>query len=132
MKTKQKGVAALLVCYMLHTGEAAMRINYLFGGKVLFQIILFFLFFFVFFGLESLKKHWKYEVVELHSEKRLDGLPVPAVTICPQNQQTQAGFKINITDTKGFGEEMISGNVLNFFCKNKAGNKLKMCIEDQA
>ena len=101
-----------------------MRVNYLFWGKVLFQILLLTLFF-CFFGLESLKRYWKYEVVELHSEKRLDGLPVPAVTFCPQNPHTELGFKKNRTDL----EAVLNGALLDVYCKNKT--ELKICIEDE-
>ena len=100
-----------------------MKIKYLAWGKILFQICLFVVFF-NFFGLESLKRYWKYEVVVLNSEKRLDGLPVPAVTFCPRNPITGIGFKKNTTDS----EALVNGTVLDFICKN---TEVKKCIEDE-
>ena len=92
----------------------------------MFQALLFVLFF-NFFGLESLKRYWKYEVVVLDSEKRLDGLPVPAVTVCPQNPITGIGFKTNITASEAL--QLVNGTVLHIICENI---ELKKCIEDEA
>ena len=100
-----------------------MKINFLAWGKILFLICLFVLFFY-FFGLDSLKRYLKYEVVVLNSEKQLDGIPVPSVTFCARNPNTGIGFQKNYTDSEAF----LNGNVLDIICKN---SEPKKCIEDE-
>ena len=100
-----------------------MKIHFLAWGKILFQICLFVLFFY-FFGLDSLKRYLKYEVVVLNSEKQLDGIPVPSVTFCAKNPNTGIGFQKNYTDS----EALLNGNVLDIICKN---SEPKKCIEDE-
>ena len=95
--------------------------------RLVLQFLLFVLFF-SFFGLESLKRYWKYEVVELHSEKRLGGLPVPAVTFCPMNPSTSIGYRTHKIDLEG----VLNGKVLDMICKNKMGIELKKCVQEEA
>jgi hypothetical protein len=81
--------------------------------------------FIIYFGLPSIKRFQKKEVMVVTSQRVTEGIKVPAITIIPKNPDTSIGWRINSLN-------FTFPNLIQPFCENTTfGNAtIDGCIEE--
>ena len=101
--------------------------KFLIIGKVVLVGTLLFVFF-RYFGLVSWEKYQSQNVYVSKSWKRPDYLPMPAVTICPQDADSGHSFTNLTREHKNRAQED-EKSMLEYVCEDMQGKDLIECME---
>ena len=107
-----------------------MKLNYLVASKILLQGVLFAIFF-KYFGLVSWKRYMEQRIVLTSSDKTMDMVPAPAITLCPLNHQDQTGYENQLKEDDDLPAIFWKGKLISHICEGKEGEDIAACIEQK-
>jgi hypothetical protein len=87
--------------------------------------------FLVFFGIKSWERFEERKVVVTTAEEDHGSIFAPAVTVCPQNPETQVGLK-NWTFNSKTMMDIVNSDMAKVVCEGKTYETIEQCIQNEA